>query len=255
MEQELGKLFVIEGGEGTGKNDQTNLLVTRLEAEGYKVGKADFPRYGKPPEGHPASYFVRKYLQKPEFRFTKGYGLASNVNPYGASLMYALDRFDAAFCHEHRPNLWDLLRDGYHIVSNRYTQSNIGYQASKIEDPDERDQFIKWLFHLEYEVLRIPQPDLVLILDLEPSIARELKARQRKEQGLSLDAHESNTQILDKAREVYLEAAKLFPDAWTVIPVGTKPTSPNVDILSGMHTREVIHEMIWAKVKPFLFKA
>ncbi|MDP3793099.1 MAG: thymidylate kinase [bacterium] len=242
-----GKLFVIDGGDGTGKTDQFKLLVSRLEAEGHKVAKADFPRYG-----NPASFFVSKYLQKKEFGFQNGYGSASNVNPYGASLAYALDRFDAAFCHEQRPNLWDLLNDGYHIVSNRYTAANVGYQASKIDDPDERVKFIKWLMHLEYEVLGIPQPDLVLILDLEPSIARELKARQRREQGLSLDAHEGNNQILDNAREVYLEAAKLFPDTWTIVSVGTKPTSPNVDILSGMHTREVIHEMIWSKVKPFL---
>ena len=247
-----GKLFVIDGGDGTGKTDQVDLLVARFEKEGHKVVKADFPRYGTPKKPNPASFFISKYLQKKEFGFVNGYGDVAKTNPYGVSLVYALDRFDAAFCHEHRPNLWDLLNDGYHIVSNRYTSANVGYQASKIEDIDERGRFIKWLMHLEYEVLGIPQPDLVLILDLEPSIARELKARQRKEQGLSLDAHESNNQILDKAREAYLEAVKLFPDTWTVISVGTKPTSPNVDILSGMHTREVIHEMIWSKVKPFL---
>lgn len=247
-----GKMFVIEGGDGAGKTDQTDMLVSRLKSGGYNVAKADFPRYGNPPEGNPASFFVRKYLQKQEFGFTKGYGDASNVNPYGTSLAYALDRFDAAFCHEHRPNLWDLLRDGCHVVSNRYTQSNIGYQASKIGDKTERAEFIKWLMHLEYEVLGIPQPDLVLVLDLDSEVARELKARQRREQGWSLDAHESSNQILDKAREVYLEAAKLFSDTWTVISVGTKPTSPNIDLLSGMHTREVVHEMIWAKVKPLL---
>src|SRR3989338_4426112 len=195
-----GNLFVIEGGDGTGKTDQQKLLIARLKAEGFRAAEADFPRYGNPPEGNPASFFVRKYLQKKEFGFTNGYGSASNVNPYGASLAYALDRFDASFGHENRPNLWDLLKDGYQVVSNRYTQSNIGFQASKIEDPAERIKFIEWLTDLEYRILGIPQPSLVLVLDLEPVIARELKARQRTEQRRSLDAHESNSQILDRAR-------------------------------------------------------
>lgn len=246
-----GKLFVIEGGDGTGKNVQTELLSTRLKAEGYKVAELDFPRYGTPDNPNPASYFVRKYLQKKEFGFAKGYGDASNVNPYGASLMYALDRFDAAFCCEGTPNLWDLIRGGHNVVSNRYTQSNIGFQAAKIEDPLERANFIRWLIHLEYKMLGIPEPDLVLLLDLDPVIARELKSRQRKAEGQPLDAHESNSQILDKAREAYLEAAKLFPDAWTVIDVADRVHS-SLDILAGLHSKEVVHEKIWAKVREFL---
>jgi len=249
--EQSGKLFVIEGGDGTGKTDQHKLLVARLNAEGFKVAEADFPRYGTPDKPNPASYFVRKYLRKKEFGFENGYGPAPDVNPYGASLAYALDRFDAAFCHENRPNLWDLLRGGYQVVSNRYTQSNIGFQASKIEDPAERIKFIEWLTSLEYHILGIPQPNLVLLLDLDPVIARELKARQRKEQGQPLDAHESNTQILDRAREVYLEAAKLFPDIWTVIDVADK-VNPLLDSLAGLHSREVIHEKIWIKVKEVL---
>src|SRR3990167_1888643 len=249
MEPKKGKLFVIEGGDGTGKTDQVALLVARLKSEGHKVAEMDFPRYGNPPEGNPASFFVRKYLQKKEFGFTKGYGSAVSANPYGISLAYALDRFDAAFCQEQKPNLWDLLLDGYHVVSNRYTQSNIGFQAIKIEDKDERAEFIKWLYDLEYRILGIPQPDLVILLDLDPDIARALKAVQRKEQGQSLDAHESDSQILDKARQAYLEAANLS-NFWVVIDVATKTRSK--DLLAGLHSREVIHNKIWAKVKPFL---
>lgn len=249
-----GNLFVLEGGDGTTKKTQLDLLAARLKAEGHKTAEADFPRYGSPPKGHPASYFVRKYLQRQDFGFTKGYGPALDTNPHAASLAYALDRFDAAFCHEEKPNLWDLLHDGYQVVSNRYTESNIGYQASKIEDPVERKRFIEWLMDLEYRVLGIPKSDLVLLLDLDPAIAIELKARQRKAQGQVLDAHEGNTGILYKAREAYLEAAKLFPDSWVVLDVGTKPSSVNMDILAGVHSKEVVHEMIWAKVKEFLNK-
>lgn len=252
MEKKSGKLFVIEGGDGTGKTDQVDLLVARLKGEGYKVAKADFPRYGTPQKPNPASYFVRKYLQKKEFGFEKGYGPSSDSNPYGISLSYALDRFDAAYSQEEKPNLWDLIRDGYYIVSNRYTQSNIGFQAIKFEDPIEREGFIKWLIDLEYKILRIPEPSLVLVLNLDPVLARELKARQRQEQGQSLDSHEINPEILDKAQAMYLEAAKLFPDTWAVLDVGTRVNPATRDVLAGIHSREVVHEKIWAKVRPFL---
>jgi len=251
MEQKQGHLFVIEGGDGTGKETQAEMLVAKLKADGHRAVRIDFPRYGNPPEGHPASFSVRKYLQKKEFGFSLGYGPASEVNPYAASLAYALDRFDAAFCQEGRPNMWDLLRDGVHIVSNRYTQSNIGHQAAKVNDREERIKFIKWLTDIEYEMLGLPRPSIVLLLDMNPILARELKAKQRMEQGQSLDAHESNADILDRARVVYLEAAQLFADTWTVIEVGTK-AFPATGILAGLHTKEVVHNMIWTKVKKFL---
>ena len=250
MEHKRGKLFVIEGVDGTGKTEQVKLLVAKLQSEGQKVVQADFPRYGTPDKPNPASFFVRKYLQKKEFGFAEGYGPATGANPYGVSLAYAMDRFDAAFCREDGPNLWDRLNDGYNIVSNRYTQSNIGFQAIKIEDKAERAKFIQRLYDMEYVELGIPRPDLVLLLDLDTAIARELKARQRKEQGQSLDAHESDSGILDRARGAYLEAAKLFPDSWAVIDIAT-PTRSS-DPLAGLYSREVIHNKIWAKVRPFL---
>lgn len=252
MEEQKGKLIVIEGGDGTGKTDQVKLLVERLKQEGRKVIEADFPRYGKPPDGHPASFFERKYLIKHEFGFTKGYGEASQVNPYAASLCYAIDRFDAAHDQENGPNLWDCLSSGHVVVSNRYTQSNIGYQAIKIDDPTERREFIRWLMDMEYGKLGIPQPGLVILLDLETVLAMELKARQRKNQDVVLDAHERDRQILEKARWAYLEAARLFPEAWTIISVGSRVHPSNPDPLAGIYSREIVHEKIWDKVKEFL---
>lgn len=246
-----GRLFVVEGGDGTGKKTQTDLLVERLKREGYRVAIADFPRYGEPSQGHPASYGVRKYLIKPEFGFVKGYGPASDINPYAASLWFALDRFDAAFCQENRPNLWDLLWDDYIVVSNRYTESNIGFQASKIEDPTERREFVRWLMDLEYNKMQIPRPDLVILLDLEPEIAMEIKRRQREQQGLSMDAHEEDSRTYERSRRVYLETAEMFPETWRVVKVGDKLNTTK-DLLAGVHSRQVVHNMIWAEVIKFL---
>jgi dTMP kinase len=252
MEQKQGQLIVIEGGDGTGKETQAKMLVTRLIAEGHKAVQIDFPRYGNPPDGNPASFSVRKYLQKKDFGHGNGYGHPSSVNPYGASLIYAIDRFDAAFCRENKPNMWDLINEGTHIVSNRYTESNIGYQAAKIDDKDRRLDFIRWLIDMEYEKIGIPKPKLVVLLDLDPVVARQLKAQQRKEQGQELDAHEKDAVILDKARVAYLEAAELFKDSWAIVDVATKAHPANKSILASLYAREVVHEKVWTQVKRLL---
>lgn len=246
-----GKLFVFEGGDGTCKTTQTKLLAERLNKEGYSVAEIDFPRYGQVPKGHPASFFERKYLIKKEFGFTRGYGPVIGVNPYFASISYAVDRCDAAFCQENKPNLWDLLNSDFCIVSNRYTPSNIGFQAVKIEDSAERVEFIKWLIDLEYNKLNIPEPDLVIIMDLDSDMAMELKRRQRENQGWPKDAHEEDLTTFEKARNAYLAAAQLFPDTWKVIKAGEK-VHPALDILAGLHPQGLVHERIWTEVKRFL---
>ena len=243
-----GKLIVIEGGEGTGKTEQTKLLVTRLHGTGHAAAEYDFPRYGKPPLGHPASFFIRKYLQKEEFGFKEGYGPAISVNPYAASLSYAIERFDASFCQEYKPNLRERLASGEIIISNRYTPSNIGFQASKIDDPNERREFILWLMDIEYNKLQIPEPGLVILLNLDPKLALELKVAQRRKQGLPLDAHEKDSEIIFRAHRAYIEAVSLFTNTWVVVDVANHDHSPE-EGLSAIRSREDIHEEIWGHVR------
>ena len=247
-----GKLIAIGGIDGCGKSVQTERLLKRLQAEGHVTAEYDFPRYGDVPNGQPASHFVRKYLQKPEYGFTNGYGPAGNVNPWAVSLMYALDRFDAAYCHEDRPNLWDVLRAGSVVVSNRYAESNIAYQASKFEDRSERLEFIKWLHQLEYEQLGIPKPDLMILLDLVPEVATVLKGTQRQAQGIALDAHEKDLDILNRAYQAYREAAELFPETWKVVQVAD--VSRVSEGIKAMYSIDDIHEKVWQYVQEILPK-
>lgn len=239
--QRKGKLIVCEGIDGSGKYTQFVLLQKRLEESGFRVAVFDFPRYGAPPHGEPSSWFVKKYLKKPEFGFKQGYGPAREVGPYVASLFYALDRYDAAFCNESRPNLTDLLADGFIILSNRYTQSNIGHQASKIEDPTERRAFIGWLLKTEYDILQIPKPDLVLLFNMLPSIAVALKEKQRVGQQIEKDAHEEDLAGLARSHRAYLEAAEMFPDHWVIINSYDELSNAPLEPLK-------IHEIAWQEV-------
>src|SRR3954463_14488919 len=112
MQNPQGIFLVLEGSDGSGKTTQFELLKNRLIDEGHEVEVFDFPRYDKP-----SSYFVTRYLNGQ-------YGPASKVNPYTASLFYALDRFEAA------PEIRKALSAGKIVLSNRYVGSNMAHQGS-----------------------------------------------------------------------------------------------------------------------------
>ncbi len=78
----MGKLIVIEGVDGCGKQTQTEKLYQRLLSEGKKVMKISYPRYD-----NPSSSLVKMYLSG---EFGKD---ASTISPYIASTFYAVDRY------------------------------------------------------------------------------------------------------------------------------------------------------------------
>ncbi|HZZ99761.1 MAG TPA: hypothetical protein VFK07_03590 [Candidatus Paceibacterota bacterium] len=214
MAQTKGSLIVIEGLDGTGKTVQSRLMTQRLERVFFgerRVEMIDFPRYD-----HPTSYCVQKYLRRNGA--SKGYRAELSQSWYAPSILYALDRMDAAnSLDEEGGNLHDKLAAGGIIVSNRYTQSNIGYQGAKIESEKMRKDFILWLYRLEYEWLKVPRPDLVIFLDLPPVTAREAKLKQLAANGGQPDMLEADPLVFIRGRAAYLEAASLFPKEWRVI--------------------------------------
>lgn len=77
-----GKLIVLEGIDGSGKATQSGLLEDHLIKSGKDVMHVSFPDYGSP-----SSALVKMYLNG-DFGRTPG-----DVNPYAASMLYAVDRF------------------------------------------------------------------------------------------------------------------------------------------------------------------
>lgn len=194
-----GKLIVLCGIDGSGKATQADLLINWLIQAGYRVKPEDFPRYHEY-----SSVFVIRYLNGE-------YGSAEEVGPYRASLFYALDRYAASF--EMEP--W--LDQGGIIVSNRYVSANKGHQLGKIRDEAGRQRFLKWLNHLEYEMLGIPKEDLNILLHVPPEVGqdrvgdkdpRECTAKKR-------DLHETDLQHLQNAAAAYLYVAER--EDWQVI--------------------------------------
>jgi len=219
MEKYPGKFIVIDGTDGSGKTTQLNILKEKLETEGYLVEIADFPQYNTKSAG-----LVEEYL-------SGKYGQADEVDPYKASIFYAVDRFDAS------SKIRNWLKEGKIVLANRYTSANLGHQGAKIDNLLERKIFYNWLFDLEYKIFEIPKPDLTIILQVESEISFALaKERAREDwRGKTKDIHEDNLNHLRKAEQIYLEIASTFPRFKLI------KCTHNGQILS----REAIHLLVW----------
>jgi len=186
-------LIVIEGIDGAGKATQAELLKKALLDEGIGIVPVDFPQYGEK-----SAYFVEEYLRG-------AYGGADEVGPYKASLFFALDRFAAS------AKIKGLLDQGMVVLANRYETSNRGFQGQKFTDDAERKKYFAWSKHIEYDILGIPKPDLVIFLHITPEISQKLVAQKEARdytQGKSHDIHEADIELLRRTEKVYLEMAE-----------------------------------------------
>lgn len=219
MEKITGKFIVIDGTDGSGKTTQLNLLKNKLETEGYAVEVADFPQYNTKSAG-----LVEEYL-------SGKYGSAEEVDPYKASIFYAVDRFDAS------AKIKQWLNEGKIVLANRYTSASLGHQGGKIDNPLERKIFFNWLYDLEYKIFEIPKPDLTLILQVEPEISFNLAKNRGREDwhGKTNDIHENNFNHLKKAEQTYLEIASSLSGFRLI------KCTHNNEILSP----EAIHFLVW----------
>jgi len=179
------KIIVVEGVDSSGKATQSNILAQRLKNEKNNVICVEFPNYKSD-----SSSVVKMYLNG-------DFGTDPNsVSPYAASSFFAVDRYASVFGE------WkEYFSDGSIVIADRYTTSNMVHQASKISDIKEKSQFLDWLYDLEYNKLNLPEPDLVIFLDMPVENARQLmKDRANKINNSSVkDIHESNDAYLQQS--------------------------------------------------------
>jgi len=224
-----GKFIVIDGTDGVGKATQVSYLANRLSREGYDVGVIDFPQYGMRSAAMVEDYLAGKY------------GSANEVGPYAASIFYACDRFDAS------KSIREALQEGRTIIANRYTASNMGHQGAKIANPEERRRFWEWLMDLEFVKMRIPKPDVTLILDVSAEIGA-VQAQKRAQQEFLLkpkrqDIHEINLEHLKQAAAAYLEVARLWPDDFIVVACSEA---------GAIVSPEEAHERVWTALTAWI---
>lgn len=194
-----GTLIVLEGIDGSGKETQASLLEKKLKEKGREVMHISFPDYESPSSALVKMYLKGDFGKNPE-----------DVNPYAASLFYAVDRFAS-----YRMKWKDFYQKGGIIIADRYTTSNMVHQMTKYEDKKARKDFLAWLEKTEYEELELPVPDLVILLDIPLGVSENL-VKERARQGGSMDIHEQHLDYLRKCHDAYQELVSLY--GWKRIP-------------------------------------
>lgn len=188
----MGKLFVIDGTDGSGKQTQSSLLKERLKKEGIDFRAVSFPNYDSP-----SSALVKMYL---EGEFGEN---AQEISPYIASTFYAADRY-ATFKTEFE----EYYNNGGIIIADRYTTSNMIHQAGKIKDDKEREKFLNWLWDFEFNLYGLPIPTEVIFLNMTLDYSKKLMENRENKitHEAKKDIHESSKEHLQSA---YNEACKL----------------------------------------------
>lgn len=191
----MGKLFVIDGTDGSGKQTQFEKLKERLTKEGIDYLVVSFPNYDDP-----SSSLVKMYLSG-EFGEN-----AKEVSPYIASTFYAADRYAT-----YKRFLEKYYQEGGVILADRYTTANMVHQAGKIKEKKEREKFLDWLWDFEFNLYGLPVPTKAFFLNMPPEYALKLmehrenkfthmdqKDIHERDKNHIIDSYEAACDLVDK---------------------------------------------------------
>ncbi len=192
-----GFLVALEGIDQSGKRTQAQLLARRLRTNGYAASIYRFPDYttriGKQ---------LRAYLDG-----------RNQLDYHAIHLLYAANKW------ERIGEMTKEIKSGCNVIVDRYTGSNLAYGSA-------HDLALNWLSSLEEG---LPKPDMVLVLDISPSISFTRKRKLR-------DIHEGSLAYLTKVRRAYLRLARKHK--WK--------------ILNGENSSNNVHLSLWKEVSPIL---
>lgn len=201
----MGKLIVLEGGDGAGKSTQIELIKQYLENSRKTYKFLHFPKYGD----NEFSEVISKFLRG-EF------GDSDKVNPYFVANIFAMDQF------LFKPKLEQYLDEYDVVLLDRYVFSNMAYQAAKYEkESKESNNIINWINEFQYQFLSMPYPDLTLYLDVPLDVTAErLTTRAQNEDRDYLkgkkDIHEADLELQERVHYNYKYLVDEFMDCHSV---------------------------------------
>jgi len=232
LKKQKGKLVIIEGGDGSGKTTQAQLLISYLKKKKILVKYFDFPQYYQTFHGQTIARYLRG-----EF------GVLNNISPYLVSLAYALDRLSV------KNQMDDFLKKGGIIIANRYATSNMAYQGARFSNDKERNKFFDWLYQLEYKINKIPKENLVIYLHVPWQISLSLTEKKGKRFYLSgkTDIHEKDILFRQKVEKMYLYLAKTKKN-WIIIDAVKNNQILPIEIIH----KKIIQALVDKKIIPLL---
>ncbi|WP_214407666.1 dTMP kinase [Pseudonocardia lacus] len=196
----MGRLIVIEGLDGAGKNTVAGALTTALQGRGATVARLAFPRY----DDDVHAELARDAL------YGRAGDLADSV--HGMALMFALDRRAAADGMRAALAAHDVL------LVDRYIASNAAYGAARLHEGADGG-FAAWVRSTEVERFGLPVPDHQLLLAVPERVAAErAERRERADPRRGRDSFESDGGLQERTSAVYAQLAGLsWLSPWTVL--------------------------------------
>ena len=221
------KYIIIEGIDGAGKQTQAAILKDYLISRGKKVIVQSFPDY--PSQGcGPIKMYLNGELSK----------TAEEVDAYQSSVLFAVDRFCTM------KKMLNSIDNETIVIFDRYVSSNLLHQGGKIKDEKELEKYIKWEEDFEFNVMKIPKPDIIFFLKVSPEVSVEnRKNRSDNKSGTVKDIHESDNEHLIHAYNTGIKIAKMLN--WHIINCANDETKKMLD-------KEVIAKEIETKLNEVL---
>jgi dTMP kinase len=182
-----GLFITLEGGDGSGKTTQAELLGQWLAGQGRTIVRT------REPGGTEVGVEVREIVLHHR----------GDITPRAEALLYAADR-----AHHVATVVRPALEHGEVVLQDRYIDSSVAYQgAGRVLDPEAVRRLSEWAT----EGLR---PDLTILLDLDAEAARgrldEARTRYDRLEAEASDFH-------DRVRTAYLVLAANEPERFLVV--------------------------------------
>ncbi|WP_095011034.1 dTMP kinase [Tsuneonella mangrovi] len=199
-----GRFIALEGGEGSGKSTQAQMLVDSLVARGLDV---DLTRE---PGGTPGAEAIRALLLDPP---GEGWG------PEAEALLFAAARSDHV-ARLIRP----ALESGRWVVCDRFVDSSRAYQGGAGGVGDEA---VQALHRIGSGGLR---PDLVLLISVDPAT---VASRLRQRDGASSDAIGGRGEAYHAAvAQTFAAMASADPEGFAIVDGNGTPAQVHERIMA-----------------------
>ncbi|WP_312168722.1 dTMP kinase [Microbacterium sp.] len=206
MTSRPGVWITLEGGDGSGKTTQADLLDTWLSDEGRTVVRT------REPGGSEVGNLIRDIVLHHR----------GDIAPRAEALLYAADR-----AHHVATVVRPALTRGEVVLQDRYLDSSVAYQgAGRVLDGEEIRNLSLW-------AAEGALPDLTVLLDLAPEAARvRLDSADKPFDRLEAEKTEFHARV----RDAYLALAAAEPERFLVLDADASPEAIAAQIRERVQT-------------------
>jgi dTMP kinase len=195
-------LVTLEGIDGSGKSTVAGRVAKGLREAGVRAKQTE----------EPTATWIGQGVRR---------GIRDGMDPLGLAFLFMADRA------EHVRRIQDWEQQGYLVLSDRYADSTIAYQAVALADrlPEAR----AYLERVQWEFF--PRPALTVWLDVDPAAGLDrIKDRDRHERFEKLE-------FLEQVRANYAALAEADPARWRRVDAGAKPAAVAAEVLRAVLDR------------------